>query len=182
MAQNFESLNQTFWVDPIVGSLWDTMTSYFGRHLENRWVKIIFGAGNEFSDPNYMEKVTSHEKIDLLVVLGSNFDLFWRPFWKYRFSGLMRKNPAWYTAEIDSTHKITPRTGLKSFSHPSCQNFHSCTCLYSPNGPYQCMNIYTLYKTYLHTYIAIWHTSALSIKNWVNEIAYAFANFYIFRS
>ena len=125
---NFRSYLNRFWVmDPLSRT---PLTSYFGRHLENRWVKIIFGAGNEFSDPNYMEKVTSHEKIDWLVVLGSNFDLFWRPFWKYRFFGLMRQNPAWYTAEIDSTHKITPRTGLKSFSHPSCQNFHSCTCLY----------------------------------------------------
>ena len=123
----FRSYLNRFWVmDPLSRT---PLTSYFGRHLENRWVKIIFGAGNEFSDPNYMEKVTSHEKIDWLVVLGSNFDLFWRPFWKYRFSGLMRKNPAWYTAEIDSTHKITPRTGLKSLTHPSCHNSHSCTCL-----------------------------------------------------
>ena len=86
---NFRSYLNRFWVmDPLSRT---PLTSYFGRHLENRWVKIIFGAGNEFSDPNYMEKVTSHEKIDWLVVLGSNFDLFWRPFWKYRFLALCVK-------------------------------------------------------------------------------------------
>lgn len=121
---NFRSYLNRFWVmDPVSRT---PLTSYFGRHLENRWVKIIFGAGNEFSDPNYMEKVTSHEKIDWLVVLGSNFDLFWRPFWKYRFSGLMHKNTAWNRTQIDSTGLVSPRIGLESLTCPLYLRLVSC--------------------------------------------------------